>query len=54
MAAAIGVAKNDNLIDIALLEHCVREDLNERAPRAMAVLRPRAGGPPPECLRHPL
>ncbi len=39
-AAAIGVAKNDNLVDIALLEHCVREDLNERAPRAMAVLRP--------------
>ena len=39
-AAVIGVAKNDNLVDIALLEHCVREDLNERAPRAMAVLRP--------------
>jgi glutaminyl-tRNA synthetase len=38
--AAIGVAKNDNLIDVALLEHCVREDLNERAPRAMCVLRP--------------
>ncbi|MDD3846476.1 MAG: glutamine--tRNA ligase/YqeY domain fusion protein [Syntrophorhabdaceae bacterium] len=36
----IGVAKNDNLVDIALLEHCVREDLNERAPRTMAVLRP--------------
>ena len=39
-AAAIGVAKNDNLVDIALLEHCVREDLNERTPRVMAVLRP--------------
>jgi glutaminyl-tRNA synthetase len=39
-AAAIGVAKKDNLVDIALLEHCVREDLNERAPRAMAVLSP--------------
>ncbi|HDQ04123.1 MAG TPA: glutamine--tRNA ligase/YqeY domain fusion protein [Deltaproteobacteria bacterium] len=38
--AAIGVAKNDNLIDVALLEHCAREDLNERAPRAMCVLRP--------------
>ena len=38
--AKIGVAKNDNLVDIALLEHCVRDDLNERAPRAMAVLRP--------------
>ncbi|HNY50525.1 MAG TPA: glutamine--tRNA ligase/YqeY domain fusion protein [Smithella sp.] len=36
----IGVAKNDNLIDVALLEHCVREDLNEQAPRAMCVLRP--------------
>ena len=39
-AAVIGVAKNDNLVDVAILEHCVREDLNERAPRAMAVLRP--------------
>ena len=38
--AEIGVAKNDNLIDVALLEHCVRDDLNERAPRAMAVLHP--------------
>lgn len=38
--AEIGVAKNDNLIDVALLEHCVRDDLNERAPRAMSVLRP--------------
>jgi glutaminyl-tRNA synthetase len=36
----IGVAKNDNLIDVSLLEYCVREDLNERAPRAMCVLRP--------------
>ena len=38
--AQIGVAKNDNLIDVSLLEHCVREDLNDRAPRVMAVLRP--------------
>lgn len=38
--ARIGVAKNENLVDMALLEACVREDLNERAPRAMAVLRP--------------
>ncbi len=38
--AQIGVAKNDNLIDVALLEYCVREELNEKAPRAMAVLRP--------------
>jgi glutaminyl-tRNA synthetase len=36
----IGVAKNDNLVDISLLESCVREDLNERAPRVMGVLRP--------------
>ncbi len=36
----IGVAKADNLVDIALLEHCLREDLNKRAPRRMAVLRP--------------
>src|SRR2546421_294741 len=36
----IGVAKNDNTVELALLEHCVREDLNKRAPRRMAVLRP--------------
>jgi glutaminyl-tRNA synthetase len=36
----IGVAKKENVIDVALLEHCVREDLNRRAPRAMAVLAP--------------
>ena len=36
----IGVAKNDSVIDMALLENCVREDLNEKAPRVLAVLRP--------------
>ncbi len=36
----IGVAKRDNLIDISLLEFCVREELNETAPRVMAVLNP--------------
>ena len=36
----IGIAKRDSVVDIALLEHAVREDLNRRAPRAMAVLRP--------------
>ncbi len=36
----IGVAKADSVVDIALLEHCVREDLNKNAPRRMAVLRP--------------
>ena len=36
----IGIAKKENAIDVALLEYCVREDLNRRAPRAMAVLRP--------------
>jgi glutaminyl-tRNA synthetase len=36
----IGVAKRDSMVDMALLEHCVREDLNLRANRVMAVLRP--------------
>ncbi|UCF78431.1 MAG: glutamine--tRNA ligase/YqeY domain fusion protein [Candidatus Eiseniibacteriota bacterium] len=36
----IGVAKRESLVDTALLEHCVREDLNRRAPRVMAVIRP--------------
>ncbi len=36
----IGVAKANSVIDFSLLEHCVREDLNKVAPRAMAVLRP--------------
>jgi glutaminyl-tRNA synthetase len=36
----IGVAKRDSMVDIALLEHCIREDLNQRATRVMAVLRP--------------
>ncbi|MBI4686262.1 MAG: glutamine--tRNA ligase [Nitrospirae bacterium] len=36
----IGVAKRDSTVDMALLEYCVREDLNKHAPRAMAVLRP--------------
>ncbi|HPF20347.1 MAG TPA: glutamine--tRNA ligase/YqeY domain fusion protein [Syntrophomonas sp.] len=36
----IGVAKRDSTVDIALLEHCVREDLNLNAARVMAVLRP--------------
>ena len=38
--ARIGVAKADNLVDAALLEHCVRELLNRTAERRMAVLRP--------------
>jgi glutaminyl-tRNA synthetase len=38
--AAIGVAKNENLVDIGLLEHCVRNDLNETAPRVMGILKP--------------
>ncbi len=36
----VGVTKYNSLTDIALLEHCVRENLNLRAPRAMAVLHP--------------
>lgn len=36
----IGVAKRNSTVDIGLLEHCIREDLNLRAPRVMAVLQP--------------
>jgi len=36
----VGVAKRDNVIDVALLEFCIREDLNKTAPRVMAVLDP--------------
>src|SRR6185295_8854132 len=36
----IGVAKRNSTVDIAMLEHAVREDLNKRAPRVLAVLRP--------------
>lgn len=36
----IGVAKGNSLVDVAMLEHCVREDLNQNAARVMAVLRP--------------
>jgi glutaminyl-tRNA synthetase len=36
----IGVAKRDSMVDMALLEHCLREDLNKRTQRVMAVLRP--------------
>ncbi len=36
----IGVAKRNSMVDMALLEYCIREDLNKRAPRVMAVLRP--------------
>jgi glutaminyl-tRNA synthetase len=38
--AAIGLSKTNGIIDLAMLEHFVREDLNKRAPRAMVVLRP--------------
>jgi len=36
----IGVAKSNSVVDIALLEHCLREDLNKKAPRVMAILHP--------------
>ncbi len=36
----IGVAKANSLVDVAMLEHCVREDLNEHAQRIMAVIDP--------------
>jgi glutaminyl-tRNA synthetase len=39
-ADTIGVAKRDNVIDVSLLEFCIREDLNRRANRIMAVLNP--------------
>lgn len=39
-AESIGIAKRDNLVDVAHLEFCVREDLNKVAPRVMAVLDP--------------
>ncbi len=39
-AKTIGIAKRTNLIDVSLLEFCVREDLNKTAPRVMSVLNP--------------
>ena len=36
----IGVAKSNSMVDVAMLEHCIREDLNYKAPRVMAVLKP--------------
>jgi glutaminyl-tRNA synthetase len=36
----VGIAKRDSVTELALLEHCLREDLNRRAPRVMAVLHP--------------
>jgi len=39
-ADKVGIAKRDNTIDVALLEHSVKEDLNKTAPRVMAVLNP--------------
>ncbi|HNS18635.1 MAG TPA: glutamine--tRNA ligase/YqeY domain fusion protein [Bacteroidales bacterium] len=39
-ADKIGVAKRDNTIDVSLLEHSIREDLNKKAPRVMAVINP--------------
>jgi len=38
--AAVGVSRTNGIVDFAMLEHFVREDLNKRAPRVMAVLRP--------------
>ncbi|MCY2686522.1 glutamine--tRNA ligase/YqeY domain fusion protein [Salinimicrobium sp. TH3] len=39
-ADTIGIAKRENIIDVSLLEFCIREDLNKTAPRVMAVLDP--------------
>jgi len=38
--AAVGVSRTNGMVELAMLEHFVREDLNKRAPRVMAVLRP--------------
>jgi glutaminyl-tRNA synthetase len=38
--AAVGVAKRNSTVDVGMLEHAIRDDLNRRAPRVMAVLRP--------------
>ena len=39
-ALTVGISKRENVIDVSLLEFCVRAHLNEEAPRAMAVLDP--------------
>jgi glutaminyl-tRNA synthetase len=39
-AEKVGVARRDNIIDVALLEFCIREDLNKKAMRVMSVLNP--------------
>jgi len=39
-SASVGVAKRNSTVDVGMLEHAVRDDLNRRAPRVMAVLRP--------------
>jgi glutaminyl-tRNA synthetase len=39
-ADKVGIAKRENIIDVALLEHSIREDLNKKAPRVFAVLNP--------------
>jgi len=38
--STIGLAKRNSIVDIALLEHCIREELNKTAPRVMSVLNP--------------
>jgi len=45
----IGVARNDSRVDIAKLEHCIRNDLNPQVPRVMCVLRPL----PLEIINYP-
>ncbi|MEM7531094.1 MAG: glutamine--tRNA ligase/YqeY domain fusion protein [Chloroflexota bacterium] len=39
-AERVGVAKNNSIVDMSLLEHCIRDDLNQVAPRVMCVLKP--------------
>ena len=40
LCARVGITKKDNLVDLSVLENCVREDLDQKSPRVMAVLRP--------------
>ena len=40
LCTRVGITKKDNLVDLSMLENCVREDLDQDAPRVMAVLRP--------------
>ena len=42
--ASVGIAKANSTVDMAQLEFCIRDDLNQKAPRVLAVLKPLKGG----------